>query len=211
MTTIYNLSVKEVYNKIAKQFDNTRQRIWTVVKAFLDELEPGSTLLELGCGNGKNMLYRSDLHVSGIDISEEQVVICRAKGLHVSEGTITKLDFPAMSFDNMICIATYHHLDNDGDRQRALKEIHRCLKPHGRVLITVWAMEQDSDSNFHFTETDTMVPWKSRTDNNTYLRYYHIYKQDELLDEVKRLCPELKPVRFLWDQGNWNLVLTTVG
>jgi len=208
MTTIIaNLSVKEVYNKIATQFDNTRQRIWTVVKSFMDTLPSHSHVLELGCGNGKNMLYRGDLYITGIDISEEQVRICKAKGLHVTEGTITSLDFPANSFDTMICIATYHHLDNDDDRQRCLKEMYRCLKSGGQILITVWAMEQEPTSNFHFTQTNSMVPWKSRTDNNTYLRYYHIYQKSELLDEVQRLCPELTPVRFLWDQGNWNLVL----
>ena len=201
------LSIEQVYDKIADQFNNTRYKIWGSVKTFMDSLPKDASVLELGCGNGKNMLYRSDINIKGIDISNEQVIICKRKNLDVEKGNITELKFDDDSFDFMICIATYHHLDNDIDRQKCLKEMYRCLKYNGEVFITVWAMEQQENSTFNFTQTDEMVPWKSKDDGNIYLRYYHIYRKDELRLEITRLCPEFKIVKIDWELGNWYVLL----
>jgi SAM-dependent methyltransferase len=201
------LSIEQVYDKIAEQFNNTRYKIWGSVKIFMDGLPKDASVLELGCGNGKNMLYRSDINIKGIDISNEQVIICKRKNLNVEKGNVTELKFDNNSFDFMICIATYHHLDNDVDRQKCLKEMYRCLKYNGEVFITVWAMEQQENSTFNFTQTDEMVPWKSKDDGNTYLRYYHIYRKDELRLEITRLCPEFKIMKIDWELGNWYVVL----
>jgi ubiquinone/menaquinone biosynthesis C-methylase UbiE len=206
MDLIY-ASIEQVYDKIADQFNNTRYKIWGSVKTFMDGLPKDASVLELGCGNGKNMLYRSDINIKGIDISNEQVIICKRKNLDVEKGNITELKFDNDSFDFMICIATYHHLDNDIDRQKCLKEMYRCLKYSGEVFITVWAMEQQENSSFNFTQTDEMVPWKSKDDGNTYLRYYHIYRKDELRLEITRLCPEFKIMKIDWELGNWYVLL----
>jgi len=207
MTTIHNLSVSQVYDKIAGDFNITRVRIWGSVKMFIDSIPAGSKVLELGCGNGKNMLYRSDLDILGVDISKEQVAICLKKNLRVSQGSIVSLDFDTSQFDYMLCIATYHHLDNDDDRKNSLKEMFRCLNVGGTALITVWAMEQPEDSNFRFTKSDELVPWLSRADGNRYLRYYHIYRAGELREEINRLCPELTVKSIGWELGNWCCIL----
>ena len=200
------LSVKQVYNKIADHFDVSRQRIWGSVKQFLDSLEPASKVLDLGCGNGKNMLYRKDLTISGIDNSTEQIRICKRKQLNAEVCDITELQYQDNTFDNMLCIATYHHLNNDADRQKALKEIHRCLRPDGTALITVWALEQHKGSTFHFKNSEEMVPWNT-IEGTTYWRYYHIYKAGDLQTEITRLCPEIVYVKEGWELGNWYCIL----
>ena len=207
---VVGLSVTEIYNKIANHFNKSRHRIWGKVKRFMDSLEEGACVLELGCGNGKNMLYRRDLNIVGIDISEEQVRICKNKQLYVEKGCITHLNYDSCYFDHMICIAVYHHLDNDIDRQKCLLEMYRCLKMGGSALITVWAMEQPEDSTFHFTKKDEMVPWSSKDDGNTYLRYYHIYRVGELEEEILRLCPQFTITEVGWEVGNWHCVIQKV-
>jgi SAM-dependent methyltransferase len=203
------LSVKEVYNKIASHFDVSRQRIWGSVRTFLNNVPPNSLVLDVGCGNGKNMLYRKDLVFVGIDNSSEQIKICTKKHLYALEADITNIPFATDTFDYMICIATYHHLDNDDVRQRALNEMSRCLKPGGQLLLTVWAMEQHEGSTFHFTQSDEMVPWTT-TDGTTYLRYYHIYRKGELLAEICRLCDTLTVKADGWELGNWYVVLEKI-
>ena len=205
---VSNLSVKEVYNAIANHFNNSRNRVWGSVRLFLDTLSVGSRVLEVGCGNGKNMLYRCDLDFTGTDISERQVQICKGKGLVAELGCMTKLDFEDGLFDNIICIATYHHLDNDNDRRAALSEMYRCLKVGGKLLLTVWAMEQGDTSTFNFSQSDEMVPWKSKDDGKTYMRYYHIYREGELFSEIKRLCPDLIWLAGGWELGNWYAILS---
>lgn len=53
---------------------------------------------------------------------------------------MTFLPFDNMFFDNLICIAAYHHLDNDFDRQKTLSEMYRVLKDNGKVLISVFSI-----------------------------------------------------------------------
>jgi ubiquinone/menaquinone biosynthesis C-methylase UbiE len=204
------LSVEQVYDKIAAHFDVSRQRVWGSVKQFLSSLPTQSAVLDIGCGNGKNMLFRKDLLIKGIDISNEQVKICQKKNLTATVAPMTNLPFPSNTFDNMLCIATYHHLDNDTERQKALQEMYRCLKPNGQVLITVWAMEQHTDSTFRFSKSDELVPWTMRN-GETFYRYYHIYKMGELLSEVNRLCPAFthkQNPQVGWELGNWYIILT---
>jgi ubiquinone/menaquinone biosynthesis C-methylase UbiE len=207
MSVITDLSIKEVYNKIAHQFNHTRISIWGIVKKFLDEIPSNSYVLEIGCGNGKNMLYRDDLNFEGIDISEKQFEICKRKGLNVHVSSMCNLPFEDNLFDYQICIATYHHLDNDDDRQKALKEMYRTIKIGGHILITVWSMRQEPESKFKFTSNNELVPWLSKDDGNTYLRYYHIYRENELEDEIKRLCPEFNIKSVEYELGNWAIIL----
>lgn len=215
MTTISNLSIDEVYDKIANQFDYTRVRIWGSVKRFLDAIPPNSKVLEIGCGNGKNMLYRKDLDFFGIDLSKKQIEICQNKKLNVKLANMTDLPFEDNFFDYIICIATYHHLDNDDDRKKSLMEMKRVLnknninsKKDSKILITTWAMEQEEDSNFNFSSTNEMVPWKSKEDGNTYLRYYHIYRKGELESEIRKLWEgDLTIEKVEYELGNWSLIL----
>jgi SAM-dependent methyltransferase len=199
-----SLTVAQVYDKIATEFDKTRVSIWTNVKNFLDDIPVGSSVLDIGCGNGKNMLYRADLDFQGIDISEEQVRICREKGLIVYVSSMCSLPYMDSVFDNIICVAAYHHLDNDNDRQAALQEMYRCLAPGGKALITVWAI--GTDGKKVFTKRDELVEWKSK-DGTIYHRYYHMYDKGALEEEIGRLEPRFRQIEIGWEAGNWWIVL----
>lgn len=199
-------SVEETYNTIAKDFNKTRYKIWGCVLRFIKALESNTKLLEVGCGNGKNMLYRNDIDSYGIDISEEQVEICKSKGLKVKKANMTSLPFGSNEFDNIICIATYHHLDNANDRKKALLEMYRVLKPSGKLLLTVWAMEQELNSKRKFTSSDEMVSWE--LDGSTYYRYYHIYKEGELEKEIRELSSEFKIESIKYELGNWLIIIS---
>jgi len=83
-----SLSIEEVYNKIGDEFNNTRYSVWGSVREFLNGLEVNSRVLDIGCGNGKNMLYRTDLNFTGIDISETQTKICKKKELKVFQSNM---------------------------------------------------------------------------------------------------------------------------
>ena len=200
------LSVMEVYDKIATYFDVTRVRIWGSVRTFLESLPKDSYLLDVGAGNGKNIMYRPELKFKGIDFSKEQVRICQGKGLDVIEASMVELPFSNDEFDNMICIASYHHLDNDIDREKSLNEMYRCLKPGGKILLTVWAMEQFEGSTFNFTKRDEMVSWKSK-ENEVYYRYYHIYNKGDIEEEINRLEHRFKIIEVGWEVGNWWVIL----
>ena len=181
------LSTQEIYNRIGVQFNGNRVRVWPLVRQYLDNMEVNTKILDIGCGNGNNMFYRKDLIFYGIDFCNVLLDIVKEKGGKVKYGLLQDIPHSNESFDNFICIAAYHHLDNIQDRKKSLNEMYRILKPGGTGLLSVWAMEQEEDSPFHFTKENEKVKWYCRTDGNTYYRYYHIYKKGQLAKEIKEL------------------------
>ena len=198
---------KEIYNEISTRFDISRFRIWPCVKKFLDTFLPSSTLLDVGCGNGKNMLYRTVLYFKGIDFSIKLVEICKNKNLDVIESSMVNIPFNDNIFDGIIVVASYHHLSNDIERKQTLDEIYRVVKFGGKVLIVVWAMEQPSDSKFNFNKSEEMVKWNSVSNNKTFYRYYHIYSKGELVQEINKLKPEFLIEYEYLEKGNWIVCL----
>ncbi|KAF7275104.1 hypothetical protein GWI33_012180 [Rhynchophorus ferrugineus] len=64
-----------------------------------------------------------------------------------SENEIIKLDNLALPFrdnslDAVLSISVVHHLATTDRRVCALRELARVLRVGGRLVITVWAMEQ---------------------------------------------------------------------
>ena len=120
---------------------------------------------------------------------------------------MTDITYPDNSFDNIICIAVYHHLDNNKDRKKALNEMYRILKPGGKVFIQVWAMEQPLNSRRKFTKRDECVTWKNK-DGTVYYRYYHIYPKGELEKEIRLLDPLFNIDSVEYEEGNWINILS---
>jgi SAM-dependent methyltransferase len=200
-------NIIDIYNNIASEFNLFRTKVWPCVSKFLNSLPSNSNVLDIGCGNGKNFTARNDINMTGIDLTENFVTICKAKGYNVCCASMTSLPFEDNTFDAFIAVASYHHLDNDYDRKRTLDEMYRVLKPNGKGLIVVWAMDQGDKSKFHFTKSDEFVEWKSPT-GKVYNRYYHIYREGALKEEISRLKSEFIIGDIGWEKGNYYTTLT---
>jgi ubiquinone/menaquinone biosynthesis C-methylase UbiE len=204
------MDTETFYNLVADEFDKTRIRLWTCVKTYLDIFASNAIILDIGCGNGKYMKYREDLIIKGVDISIELVKICNKKGLDVIHGTMTNLEFDDNSFDGLLVVASYHHLDNDEDRKKALNEMYRVLKTGGLCFIEVWAKEQFDTTNkntIKFKNNDNLVKWTSTKTNDIYYRYYNIYSNNELITEITKFKPEFKIINSGYEKGNYYIIL----
>ena len=190
--SIEEVNVKNVYNKIAKEFSDTRYRPWSCVEDFLDSVKTGSKIGDIGCGNGKNMKYREDCENYGCDFSQGLVDICKSQGLNTIYGDVLDIPYEDETFDYTICIAVIHHLSTEEKRQKAIEEIMRVTKKGGKALILVWALEQPEKSRRKFTKQDNMVSWKDKRGNLMGERYYYVFKKDELEDLVKEIFYSLK-------------------
>jgi len=202
--SIEEKNVKSIYNKIAKEFSDTRYRPWSCVESFLDKIPGGCKLGDIGCGNGKNMKYRKDCENFGCDFSEELVSICKSDGLNVIYGDVLDIPFETDSFDYTICIAVIHHLSTVEKRKKAINEIMRVTKKGGKALILVWALEQPEDSRRKFTKQDNMVSWKDKRGNLLGERYYYVFKKDELESLVDK---EFTISKSFYELGNWGIIL----
>ena len=127
-TQVEQKNVLDVYNIISDEFNNTRRSVWEAVKAFLDSLPSGSTGFEIGCGNGKNMMYRDDLIMEGMDTCTGFVKICKDKGLNVKKGNILDKINNFEKYDFVLSIAVFHHISEYGNRFSALFHMILMLK-----------------------------------------------------------------------------------
>ncbi len=104
----------------------------------------GSRLLELGCGPGfyaRRLAARYDeLHAMGVDRSERQLVRARARAIatgltncHFERADILSLAEPDGSVDAIVASRLFTVLP---ERDRALGEMYRVLRPGGRCFIT---------------------------------------------------------------------------
>jgi len=200
------MNIESFYDTIADEFDKTRIRLWNCVIQFLNSFKSNSKILDIGCGNGKYLNYRNDLNMYGIDISIKLVDICKNKGFNVVKANMNDLPFETNYFDGIICIASYHHLDNEIDRQKTINEIYRVLKPNGIAFIEVWSKEQIDNSNkntINFKDKSNLVKWTSIKTGNIYYRYYNIYSYGELEKEITALKPEFKIIDNGYEKGNY--------
>ena len=198
--------MNETYNAIAEDFSKTRHTVWPKVATFLTSLPPNTITLEVGCGNGKNMLYRSDLSMKGLDITEEFLTICKNRGLHVAHGDIRAIPEPSATYDAVLAIAVLHHVKTREERRQAIKEIVRVLKPTGKALMSVWAFQQSPTERRRFASQDEMVPFITKT--TTAYRYYHLYEAAELQEDLEE---SVGGTGITWqiteERGNWYALL----
>ena len=74
-------------------------------------IEPGSRVIDLGCGEGdllKYLINRKNVNGTGIEHNESRVTLCIEKGLSVLQGDINEevLDYPDNTFDYVILSQT---------------------------------------------------------------------------------------------------------
>jgi len=199
------MDIQDVYNNIANDFSNTRYKPWKPVAEFIDTFNETDINCDIGCGNGKNMLYRK-INFKGIDICDEFVKICNQRNLDVIKGNILDIPFQDNYFDNIICIAVIHHLKDIKDRINAIKELFRICKKGGKIMIYVWAYEQPDNSKRKFYSCDEMVSYK-KVNGEIFYRYYHLYKKNELEEEIKESNIKYKSIISQYNNGNWYIIL----
>jgi SAM-dependent methyltransferase len=113
--------------------------------ADLVGLQPGETVLDVGCGTGTLALVAKELvgemgRVCGIDPSVQLLVGARRKAERASllvdfqSGGIEQIPFADRSFDVVLSTFMMHHLSDDLKHQ-GLSEVARVLKSGGRLLI----------------------------------------------------------------------------
>jgi tRNA (uracil-5-)-methyltransferase TRM9 len=204
-------NISKVYDNIAKDFDRTRYKVWPLIKKFIDGLPEKCYLADIGCGNGKNIiLSRKDIKYKGMDISNNFVKICNDKGLDVIHGDILNIPFESNSFDNSMSIAVIHHLSTRADRIKAISEMLRITKINGLILLYVWSFIQPKNSKRKFKNYDELVPYKTIL-GDIYYRYYHLYKENELEDEVKEVKEyNYEIIESGYENGNYYIIIKKI-
>jgi tRNA (uracil-5-)-methyltransferase TRM9 len=191
---------REVFDQIAESW--YRVRHWPLLKEELEELAErwqSGKLLNVGCAHGPDFLpFSQGFELWGIDFSlamlKQALRFSTKTKLYVNltNADALSLPFPDNTFDWAISVATYHHIKGEEEREKALLELNRVLKPQGEAFLTVWNHGQP---RFWFKSKEQQVPWRLK--EKTVDRYYHLFSYGELRElliktdwEIITMSPE---------------------
>ncbi|MCJ7740691.1 class I SAM-dependent methyltransferase [Candidatus Microgenomates bacterium] len=112
------------------------------------KLPKHSYLLDAGCGEGYTAIYLAQhyhYHVAGVDLLDFNITSAKKKSQ--KEGVKEKVNFHIMNyehltysdstFDGVYTLETLVHAQN---YIKALREFHRILKPHGKIVLFEYTM-----------------------------------------------------------------------
>lgn len=128
---------------VKEQFGNID--IYLFDQLLKGQIAPGMTILDAGCGEGRNLVHflRGGYEVYAIDRSEAALVKARqlAEGwpqrrreAQFRQEAIEKLSFANDSFDAVICCAVLHFAENERHFQQMVAELWRVLRPGGLLF-----------------------------------------------------------------------------
>lgn len=99
----------------------------------------GEKGLDIGTGTGNlaGQLMDNGADMAGVDQSKEMLKQCQRKfpALETKLGNFLALPYLDNRFDFAVSSFAFHHL-TENQQKLALDEMHRVLKPHGRICIT---------------------------------------------------------------------------
>jgi methionine biosynthesis protein MetW len=100
------------------------------LQIIADWIDPGSKVLDLGCGEGEllqHLITHKRVAGAGIEHNEEKVARCIARGLSVLQGDINEevADYPDGSFDYVILSQTLQQVYSPAELIRAMMRIGR--------------------------------------------------------------------------------------
>ncbi len=103
----------------------------------------GLKVLEIGCGLGTDgaQFARAGADYTGIDLTEAAIELAKKRfELFGLPGTFRTADAEYLDFDNDSFDLIYSHgvLHHTPDPARAVKEIHRVLRPGGRAIVMLY-------------------------------------------------------------------------
>ena len=173
---------EKIWDNIAAPWRTYVVKKIPVVEEFLKDKK--GKIIDLGCGNGRNMIPNGDMEYYGVDFSSGQLKHAEKA---IEEGQLkaklfkSDLDklpenFKDEMFDYGLFISTLHCLETSEERENSLKEFYRVLKRGGEGLVSVWNSE---DARFKGVKGDIYMSW--RENNIPYMRHYYLYSKEELI------------------------------
>lgn len=132
----------ERYGKLYDAHHEGRELREEYLALLLDRLEPASTVLDIGSGNGVPVAQAiaGRYRVTGVDISGGQVELARR---HVPAAAFIKADimatdFPAATFDAVVSFYALLHIPRE-EHWTLLCRTYRWLRPGGWLLVNLAA------------------------------------------------------------------------
>jgi ubiquinone/menaquinone biosynthesis C-methylase UbiE len=169
----------------------------------LKDLPHGANILELGCGLGQDgrILMQHGMHVVQSDISPKTLEMAKKKAekKKLVGNTFVLMDsenipFPDNYFEGTFMVASLHHMM---DPEKAVKEMARCTKENGLIVIGIEPNRWQYYVIFPFirfrkkyiTKTDSYSPGDETTFG---------FNKDSFEEMAKKLNLGIKKINPVW-------------
>ena len=178
---------RTIWNNIAKPWKTYVVKRIPKIEEFLENKK--GKIIDLGCGTGRNLIPNKNIEYTVVDFSEDQLSQLK-KYIEINNinANLLKAEVNNLhqiqdnTFDYGLFIATLHCIETKEKRKQALEELYRVLKPEAKAIITVWDSDDKRFSHIK-NKGDIYMAWNH--DNSAHMRYYYLYKKDELKDLIK--------------------------
>lgn len=158
-------------------------------KLILKFVDIEKKVLDIGCGTcGLTLaMLKRDLDVTSIDTSIDMIEMAKrfvkSKGFNtdkiLNKDISSFLEDNKEKFDQIVCLDVIEHIEDD---EKALYEINLLLKPNGRLILTVPAIQ------YLYGEKDKEIG------------HYRRYERKDLVVKLKKAGFTVKNIRF------WNFL-----
>ena len=119
-----------------------------LLRETLERVQPASTVLDLGCGNGVPGLFEiaRSHEAIGLELSKRQADLASANvpNARVIHGDALEIDFTPESFQAVVAMYLFDHLPRERHAE-LLARIGRWLAPNGLLLFSIEPEEEPSN------------------------------------------------------------------
>ena len=172
----------EHYDKRAENFwEGTRGHdVSQNIAALLQYIEgqPPFTILDLGCGPGRDLKAFAELgHIAiGLEGSARFTAMARQQGYEVWEQNFLNLDLPENRFDGVFANASLFHVPSQ-ELPRILLELRATLKPRGVLFSSnPRGHNEEGWSNGRYGVYHDLEAWRSFLTNAGFAELTHYYR-----------------------------------
>jgi len=208
---------RDFYNLIANDYDRRYGEFVNSSKTkkqvdFIEKhLKPYSTVLDVGCGNGRHSieLAKRNFSVTGLDIAKNMILIAQQKTstLKVSfvVGDMVHLPFWNSTFDVAICMwNSLQDIMGVTKRKIAVLEMSRVVKQGGTLIIDLpnpyWAEKSRKQLEERFrwpNGEDRDYCFEEKVKDRTFKVFMHYLSHQEIEDALSEA--NLKAIRRYGD------------
>ena len=193
----------QFYQSFANDFSESRGRLQLGVLKVLERIPRKSSVLDLGCGNGKVVLQLADNDFQGSYLGADfslGLLDWAAKDMPGGfQADFQELDLtsprwddllPRMKFEVILCFATFHHIPSRVLRSTLCRNIRNYIADEGVLYISAWQFIRSERLRKKILPWDTVGISEHEVDDDDYLldwqrggsgiRYVHLFSSSEL-------------------------------
>jgi 2-polyprenyl-3-methyl-5-hydroxy-6-metoxy-1,4-benzoquinol methylase len=162
-----NLPDREFFVELDSFYKNPSHLQYKKMELVLEHVKTGGALIDVGCGTGEfiirlanrfSALVGTDMSPNAIEFAKRRIQGKNHITLHCGE--LESLHLSKDKFDVCLCLDVFEHVPN---LSSLVQEIHRILRPHGEMLVTVpnwYDIIATKVFRKHHYHLHALTPWK---------------------------------------------------